>query len=127
MESSAQEAQPQHPQRVRAARRVMFPQAARPALDTLGEIICEPTRAKIVRALMAAELTVGDLALVIERSPSSTSQHLRVLRNLGLVRSRRRGRQVYNRLADDAVTAAARSILSTVSDLASRMAATGAK
>lgn len=107
---------PRHPARVRAARSAMFSPSAHTLLERLQGVLCEPARAKIIRALMAGELTVGDLAIVIERSPSSTSQHLRVLRELNIVTSLRRGRAVYNALAGDLVVATARKILDVVED-----------
>jgi DNA-binding transcriptional ArsR family regulator len=58
------------------------------------DVICEPTRTQIVRALSAGPLSVGDLASILERSKSATSQHLRVLRDGGVVAARRRGRRV---------------------------------
>ena len=46
---------------------------------------------RIVRALSAGPLSVNDLAVVIDRTPTATSQHLRVLRELGLVDGARQG------------------------------------
>ena len=51
-------------------------------------------------ALAQSELAAGDLALVIGRSASATSQHLRVLRDAGVVMSARRGNIVRYRLAN---------------------------
>jgi DNA-binding transcriptional ArsR family regulator len=39
-------------------------------------------------------MSVGDLAATLRRSKSATSQHLRVLRDGGIVSARRRGRAV---------------------------------
>lgn len=66
------------------------------------ETLCSPVRVKIIRALAHAELAAGDLALVIGRSPSATSQHLRVLRDAGVVAFRRTGNVVRYRLTEDA-------------------------
>ena len=63
-------------------------------LQTVREIMCEPTRTQIVRALGAGPLAVGDLATILGRSKSATSQHLRVLRDGGVVAARRRGRTI---------------------------------
>lgn len=115
-----QPARARNPRRVRAAREAMFPQEAHELLEAIRELLCEPTRAKIARALMVSELTVGDLAAVIARSQSSTSQHLRTMRDLGLVRSRRRGRVVYNSLAPGAVTDATSQILGAVVEIAAQ-------
>jgi ArsR family transcriptional regulator len=53
-----------------------------------------------VAALAAADLCVCDLAATLGLSESATSHQLRVLRELGLVRSRREGRLVYYALDD---------------------------
>jgi DNA-binding transcriptional ArsR family regulator len=63
-------------------------------LQTVREVLCEPTRTQIVRALSSGALSVSDLACILERSKSATSQHLRVLREAGVVTNRRRGRTV---------------------------------
>jgi hypothetical protein len=49
-------------------------------MKELLEALCDPTRVKIVRALRETTLAAGDLAHVINRSRSATSQHLKVLR-----------------------------------------------
>ncbi len=51
--------------------------------------------------LEAGEPSAGDLAKAVGMTASATSHQLRVLRDLGLVRRRRDGRQVFYVLADD--------------------------
>jgi DNA-binding transcriptional ArsR family regulator len=80
--------------RVRTARDALLNSAAAALLRPVREVICEPTRTQIVRALGAGPLSVGDLAAILGRSKSATSQHLRVLRDGGIVSARRRGRAV---------------------------------
>lgn len=63
--------------------------------------LCDPTRLKIVRALQATELAAGDLALVIDRSRSATSHHLRVLREASAVSGRRNQNVIRYRLSTD--------------------------
>jgi DNA-binding transcriptional ArsR family regulator len=66
------------------------------------EGLCDATRVKIVRALSEDNtLAAGDLAQVIGRSRSATSQHLKVLREIGAVVSRREGNVVRYSLAAD--------------------------
>jgi DNA-binding transcriptional ArsR family regulator len=67
---------------------------ARELVQSVRDIICEPTRTQIVRVLSAGPLSVGELANTLGRSKSATSQHLRVLRDAGIVSARRRGRIV---------------------------------
>src|SRR5260370_40497101 len=78
--------------RVRNAREALLNGAASALLESVRDIICEPTRTQIVRALTAGPLPVGDLATILGRSKSATSQHLRVLREAGILTARRRGR-----------------------------------
>ena len=84
-----------HPGRVRTAQSALLNENASHLITQVREVFCEQTRCQIVRALSAAPLTVNDLASVIQRSKSATSQHLRVLRQAGFVTPRRRGRAVY--------------------------------
>lgn len=63
-------------------------------LEAVRDIVCEPTRTQIVRILSAGPLPVTDLATILARSKSATSQHLRVLRDAGIVTPRRKGRTV---------------------------------
>jgi DNA-binding transcriptional ArsR family regulator len=80
--------------RVRTARDSLLNQDASSSLHPVRDVLCEPTRTQIVRVLSAGPLTVGELAATLNRSKSATSQHLRVLRDGGVVAPRRRGRAV---------------------------------
>ena len=60
----------------------------------------DSSRAKIVYSLLRQELCTCDLAVITGHSESSVSQHLRVLRQLRLVKSRRSGKQVFYSLDD---------------------------
>jgi DNA-binding transcriptional ArsR family regulator len=61
----------------------------------------DTSRAKIVYSLLQQELCVCDLAAVCDLSESATSQHLRILRGLRIVRVRRDGRMSYYSIDDD--------------------------
>ncbi len=69
----------------------------------LFKVMGDPTRARIVHALTNEELCVCDLAAVLGMSVSAVSHHLRILRNLRLVKFRREGRMVYYSLDDEHV------------------------
>ena len=61
----------------------------------------EPTRLRLAAALAEAdELCVCDLAWITGRSDKLVSHHLRVLRQAGLVDSRRAAKIVFYRLTD---------------------------
>lgn len=68
---------------------------------TLGD----PTRVKILYALLQKELCVCDIAAVIGISDSAVSHQLRVLRGQKLVKFRRDGKILYYSLDDNHVSA----------------------
>jgi len=63
----------------------------------------DTSRAKIVFSLLQQELCVCDIAAVCDISESATSQHLRVLKSLRIVKLRRSGRMSYYSIEDDHV------------------------
>src|SRR4026208_725878 len=65
------------------------------------EALGHPPRVKIVRALRETTLAAGDLAHVINRSRSATSQHLKVLRDIGVVIPTRSGNVVRYKLSEE--------------------------
>jgi DNA-binding transcriptional ArsR family regulator len=70
------------------------------------DALSDPTRAKILYALVRRPLCVRDLALAVEASESSVSHHLRLLRDRRLVRPvRREHNQIEYRLDDHHVAA----------------------
>src|SRR5437762_12698040 len=80
-----------------AQRRMFQPAEERQAVQVLG-VVCDLARLKILRALQATPLAASDLARIIGKTRSATSQHLRVLREVDAVRSERRGNIVRYRL-----------------------------
>ena len=71
-------------------------------LTSLLSLMADPVRLRLIYALdVAEELCVGDLALALDVSEDSGSYALRLLRTAGLLVTRKTGRVVYNRLADD--------------------------
>ena len=105
-------------QEIRDARGALLDGRAAAILQPVREVFCEPTRTQIVRVLSTGPLSVGDLASVLERSKSATSQHLRVLRDGGIVAARRSGRVVVYSLTAAPMVDAAVQILNTAADLA---------
>lgn len=55
--------------------------------------IAEPQRRRILTLLRTGEQSATDIAGSLALAPSPTSKHLRVLREVGLVRVREEGRQ----------------------------------
>lgn len=70
-------------------------------LATYFRALGEPSRVRLLHCLLDAELCVCDLAGLSSLSVAATSQHLRTLRNLQLVKRRREGKVVWYSLADE--------------------------
>ncbi len=85
------------------ARERLLPEAVYEELAETFRALADPTRAKIVHALVATPLCVSDLARLVGVSEPATSQHLRLLRARRIVRGRRAGKLVYYSLEDDHV------------------------
>jgi len=85
--------------------------AALPAADAERlavrfKALADPTRVAIVNRLaQAAETCVCDLTAAFDLSQPTISHHLKVLREVGLVESTRRGTWAYYRLIPGAVDA----------------------
>jgi len=73
------------------------------ALAATFQALCDPTRVKIIHALTVEELCVHDLAVLLPVSQTAVSHQLRHLRELRLVKYRKKGRLVYYSLDDDHV------------------------
>jgi len=58
-------------------------------------------RVLILWALVNGEMSVSDIAKTIEASLQNTSQHLRLMKNKGVVDSRRDGQTIYYRIAEN--------------------------
>jgi DNA-binding transcriptional ArsR family regulator len=65
--------------------------------------VAEPRRREILGYLAAAERPVGMIVAALGMEQPSVSKHLRVLRNVGLVRMRCQGRQKLYRTNADAI------------------------
>ena len=65
--------------------------------------VAEPRRRDILNYLALQERPVSDIAAALELEQPSVSKHLRVLKDVGLVRARREGRQMLYRVNADAI------------------------
>ena len=72
-------------------------------LAELFKVFGDSTRIKILYALFAAELCVGDIAQLLGMSQTAVSHQLRVLKAGKLVKFRREGKTVFYSLADQHV------------------------
>ena len=70
-------------------------------LPDLFRTLGEPTRLRILHALAAGELSVGELADVLRVAQSGMSRHLAALKSAGLVADRREGTSSFYRITAD--------------------------
>ncbi|HEX2145151.1 MAG TPA: metalloregulator ArsR/SmtB family transcription factor [Glycomyces sp.] len=84
---------------------------ARVAADAL-RMLADPTRLKLMWALLQGEENVACLAELVDARPTAVSQHLAKLRLAGLVHTRREGTFVYYSAADHHIKPLLEQVLS---------------
>lgn len=72
----------------------------------LCQALADPKRLRLLNELRHGERAVGELAAALSASYPNVSQHLNVLRDAGLVATRRSGTSIFYRLAYPRITAA---------------------
>ncbi len=83
-------------------------------LARIGKAIANGNRLELLEFLAQGERSVDALAKVANLSIANTSQHLQVLRQAGLIQSRKEGQRVHYSLSDERVVA----LLGLLRDLA---------
>jgi ubiquinone/menaquinone biosynthesis C-methylase UbiE len=73
---------------------------ALPLADLL-QALADPTRLRILSLLRRMELSVGELALLLEQSQPRVSRHVRILADAGVVERRREGSWVFLTIASE--------------------------
>jgi len=73
-------------------------------LATLLKSISHPFRLQILCLLQDKEMTVGEIGKAIKTSDANISQHLTILRNQGIIGTRKEANFIYNRIIDNRVT-----------------------
>lgn len=64
-------------------------------------MLADATRVRIILALRAREMSVGELADAVGKSPTAVSQHLAKLRLARMVTTRQEGNRVFYALTDE--------------------------
>jgi len=82
---------------------LLLDDASADQLASLFSALSDPTRLRILAALIDEEANVGELAQRLGLSKSALSHQLRGLRDKRLVRARKQGRQVFVALDDEHV------------------------
>ncbi len=90
---------------VTAARTEALPEAHLQMIVETFQALSDPTRARILYALIQRPMCVRDLAILVGVSPSGVSHQLRLLRDRRLVKPRRDGNTIYYQVDDHHVAA----------------------
>ncbi len=81
-------------------KRKMVDDASAHELADLFKALSDPTRVKLIGALLINELCVHDLAVLLGMGQSAISHQLRYLRNVRIVKRRKSGKTVFYSLDD---------------------------
>lgn len=81
-------------------KRAMISESTAGGMAELFKALGDPTRVKLIYAMLDKELCVHDLSVLLEMGQSAISHQLRYLRNLRLVKRRKAGKTVYYSLDD---------------------------
>lgn len=92
-----------HPEAVRAGKARIPVDEDLEGMGFFFKVLGDPTRLKILHALLAGEMCVCDLGEALTMSVSAVSHQLAVLKRARLVRSRRDGKIIYYAINDDHV------------------------
>ena len=69
----------------------------------LLKTMSHPIRLKILCMLQEKEMAVGDIREEVKTTNANVSQHLSILRNQGIVSSRKDANFIYNKIEDDRI------------------------
>ena len=72
-------------------------------LALLLKSISHPIRLKILCLLQDKELTVSEIREEVTTSGANISQHLNIMRNQGIIGSRKEANFIYNSIADERI------------------------
>jgi DNA-binding transcriptional ArsR family regulator len=84
------------------------------------QALSDPKRLLIVSALRNGERSVGELCQLVGARQSNVSQHLALMRHLGLVETRRADGNILYRLADQRIAEAVELLRAVNTDLQRR-------
>jgi ArsR family transcriptional regulator, lead/cadmium/zinc/bismuth-responsive transcriptional repressor len=90
-----------HPMTVRKVSRLMPPEDDLTGLAEFFKLFSDKTRVGILWALSQAEMCVCDLSMLLKMKQPAISQHLKSLRQMRIVRTRREEKVIYYALDDE--------------------------
>ena len=88
-------------------------------LTAVTKALGDPNRVRALLALLHQELCVCQVVELLGLAPSTVSKHMAILKQAGLVESRKEGRWVYYRAAANEVSEEVKEVLNWVSNCCS--------
>ncbi|HEY8393449.1 MAG TPA: metalloregulator ArsR/SmtB family transcription factor [Thermaerobacter sp.] len=82
----------------------------------LCHVLANPKRLEVLYTLAGGEMTAGELARAVDTTTANLSQHLALMRQFGLVESRKEGLNVYYRLASREILEACQAVRAVLLD-----------
>lgn len=80
----------------------------------IHRVLSSPARLHILHVLQVQEHSVGELAEEIGASLQNTSQHLRLMKDKGILETRREGKTIYYQFAGSTIGGHCKQLLSVV-------------
>jgi ArsR family transcriptional regulator, lead/cadmium/zinc/bismuth-responsive transcriptional repressor len=106
-----------HPVTVRKVSKEMPAESMLDGLAEFFRLFSDKTRVGILWALSRSEMCVCDLSLLLKMKQPAISQHLKVLRQMSMVRTRRDGKVIYYTLDDEHIRIVLRYGLEHIEEL----------
>ena len=78
--------------------------------------MAHPTRIHLLRSLKGGEKSVNELARLVGVTQANASQHLAILRQFGLLTTRRDGSTIYYRISDHRIVDACELVRSCIGE-----------
>jgi len=85
-------------------------------LAEMFHLMGDPTRLRILLTCLQGPTSVGTIASALNLSASLVSHHLRLLRATRVMRSQRRGKQIYYTVADEHISCVIADMLEHVAE-----------
>lgn len=95
----------------------MLPEEDYLAMTQVFKVLGDPSRVKIINALLGVKRPVHDIAEIVDSTPSAVSHQLRILRQLSLVKHEREGQITYYFLGDEHIERLFKLCLEHIRDL----------
>ncbi len=89
-----------HEEVVSSVRNRMLDEETLLLMSDFYKALSDSTRMKIIDVLYEGELCVCDISVLINMTKSATSHQLKYLKDMNLIKSRKKGKEVFYSLAD---------------------------